>query len=71
MLGGEFFSAFRGNNNSLKTFPLIAKPQFLEIMQLWDGSKSIHGTCREEPATASLSLLFHPSVYTLSDPALT
>lgn len=71
VLGGEFFSAFRGNNNSLKMFPLIAEPHFLESMQLWNGSMSSHDTCREESPTAFLSLLFHPSVCTVSGPALT
>lgn len=40
-------------------------------MQLWNGSKSSHGTCREETATAFLSPLFRPSVHTVSGPALT
>lgn len=65
------FPAFRGNNDSLQMFPLIAEPYFLKSMQLWNGSKSNHGACREEPATAFLSLLFYPSVCTLSGPALT
>lgn len=72
VLGGELFPAFRGNNDSLQMFPPIAEPYFLKSMQLWNGSKSNHGVCREEgtsnrlPFSAVLSLSVY-SVWSNSD----